>query len=392
MSDAQSLQPLPPQTEKKRGGGVVFWLMLLVVAGLSAGWFFMNQGAGKAADKRGDAPVPVETALVEKGTLNVTLDALGSVTPLADVTVKPQISGQLMEIAFQEGQMVQQGDYLAQIDPRPYENALHQAEGTLAKDTAQMEDAQTVFERDKKLLAVHALSQQDFDKQKALLDQLKAAVQVDQAAIDTAKLNLSYCHIVSPVTGRVGLRQVDAGNYVQTNDTNGIVKITQVHPISVLFSVPEDKLPPLIARMKGEEAAPLVTAMDRTQSAVLATGKLASIDNQVDSGTGTVKMRALFDNENDALFPNQFVNVRILVKTIPEALIVPVAAVQRGANGPFVYVVADGKVTIRPIVPGPAEGEKTSVTEGLKEGERIVTDGTDKLADGTKVQVSTKNK
>jgi len=385
-----------PASEPKRRGLLWVFLFLVLLGCGGGGWLYLNpaQADDDSAAKHGrahDTATPVETATAQKGILNITLDALGTVTPLADVTVKPQISGQLMELGFQEGQMVHAGDFLAQIDPRLYENALHQAEGNFAKDSAQLQQAETVLARDTKLIAVHALSQQDFDAQKAAVDQFKAAVQVDQAAIDTAKLNLVYCHITAPVAGRVGLRQVDIGNYVQMSDTDGIVKITQLQPISVLFSIPEDRLPQIMERLKNGDTI-TVQAMDRSQSKVLASGKLGAVDNAINASTGTVKMRALFDNEDLSLYPNQFVNIRILVQTFADALLVPSAALQRGANGSFVYLVTDEqKATIRPVTPGPAEGDKVSITEGLKENDHVIVDGTDKLSEGSKVKATGTN-
>src|SRR6266403_1632549 len=283
-------------------------------------------------------PTPVGTATVAKGDMPVTLSGLGTVTPLAMVTVKTQINGQLVEVAFKEGQMVNQGDFLAQIDPRPYQVALAQAESQLAKDQALLKNAQLDLERYDTLAAQNSIAKRTHDTQVSLVAQYQAAVKTDQAQIDAQKLNLTYCRIISPVIGRVGLRQIDPGNYVQTNDPTGIVVVTQLQPISVVFTIPEANLDEVMKRVRAGVTL-LVTAYDRNATIELAKGRLETVDNQIDTTTGTVKLRAIFDNQQEILFPNQFVNVQLLVDTIHDTVIVPSAAIQRDASGIFVYVV-----------------------------------------------------
>ena len=297
--------------------------------------------------------MPVGTAKVAKGDMPIVLSGLGTVTPLAVVTVKTQINGQLTEVAFQEGQMVNKGDFLAQIDPRPYQVALAQAEGQLAKDQASLKNAETDLQRYKTLVAQNSIARQTADTQAALVEQDRGTVQADVAQVDTQKLNLTYCRIVAPVAGRVGLRQVDPGNYVQTSDANGVVVLTQVQPISVIFTLPEDNLQAVLKQINAG-ATLQVTAYDRTGATKFETGKLQTIDNQIDPSTGTVKLRAVFDNPEQALFPNQFVNVRLLVDTMRDVTLVSAAAIQRGAPGTFVYVVKpDNTVSAQPVTLGP---------------------------------------
>jgi membrane fusion protein, multidrug efflux system len=329
--------------------------------------------------------MPVVAAPVEAGDMAVTINALGTVTPLANVTVRTQISGQLVEIAFTEGQEVAKGDFLAGIDPRPYQAALDNMQGQLARDQAQLENARRDLVRYSKLAAENSIAQQQRDTQEALVKQLIGTVASDQAQVDTAKLNLAYCHIVAPVSGRVGLRQVDAGNYVQVSDANGIVVITQLKPISVVFSLPEDNLTAIIPRLR-TGASLQVTALDRGGKTTLDTGTLSAFDNQIDTSTGTFKLRAQFGNTAETLFPNQFVNVQLLVDTLKAATIMPAAAVQRGAPGTFVYVVKpDNTVAVQKIALGPGDADRVSVSDGLKPGDRVVIDGADKLRDGAKV-------
>ncbi|TMJ58282.1 MAG: efflux RND transporter periplasmic adaptor subunit, partial [Alphaproteobacteria bacterium] len=299
-----------------------------------------------------------------------------------------QISGYLTEVAFREGQMVKKGDFLAQIDPRPYQVALEQAEATLAKDQALLKNAQLDLERYNTLVAQNSIARQTRDTQVSLVAQYQATVKSDQAQIDVQKLNLTYCRIVSPVTGRVGLRQVDAGNYVQTSDANGIVVVTQLQPISVIFTVAEDNLPAVMKRVRAG-ASLSVSAFDRTGTTELGTGTLETVDNQIDTTTGTVKLRAIFDNRDEVLFPNQFVNVRLLVDTMRETEIIPISAIQRGAPGTFVYVVTpDNTATVAKVKLGPSDGQRIAILSGLQPGESVVVDGTDRLRDGAKVTLA----
>lgn len=340
-------------------------------------------GGGRFGGQAG--PMPVVAATVAKANLDVTLDALGTVTPLATVTVKTQINGQIVEIGFKEGQMVKKGDFLAQIDPRPYEHQLEQAQGTLLKDQALLKQAEIDLKRYKTLLAEDSIAGQQVDTQESLVQQYKGAVATDEANVGTAKLNLVYCHITAPVTGRVGLRQVDLGNYAQTSDANGVVVITQMEPMSVIFTIPEDQLPQVLNQTtKGNVLK--VTALDREGKVKLAIGKLDTIDNQIDVSTGTVKMRALFDNDPEILYPQQFVMSRLLVRTLEDTLAVPTAGVQNGAPGTYVYLVKDDNtVTVRPIKTGPQSGDQVAVFGGLQAGDKIVVDGADKLREGSQV-------
>jgi len=332
-------------------------------------------------------PTPVGTAKVDKGDMPVALSALGTVTPLAMVTIKTQISGQLIEVAFKEGQLVNKGDFLAQIDPRPYQVALAQAEGQLAKDQALLKNAEIDLARYKTLVAQNSVARQTADTQAALVQQDRGTVQADQAQVDAQKLNLTYCRIVAPVTGRVGLRQVDPGNYVQTSDASGIIVITQLQPTSVIFTLPEDNLPTVMKRLS-TGATLGATAFDRTGATKLGTGTLETVDNQIDPTTGTVKLRAIFDNKEQTLFPNQFVNVRLLVDTLHDASIVPLAAIQRGAPGTFVYLVKpDDTVAAQPVILGPNDTQNVAITKGLAPGQAVVTDGADRLKDGAKVRL-----
>jgi multidrug efflux system membrane fusion protein len=332
------------------------------------------------------APVAVNVATAEKGDMQVILNALGTVTPLQTVTVVTQISGQLQEIYFTEGQMVKKGDPLALIDPRPYQAALNQAQGTLAKDQALLADAQLDLKRYQTLVAQDSIAKQTLDTQAALVKQYQATIISDQATIDTAKLNLSYCHIVSPVTGRIGLRQVDPGNYVTpTSTSNGIVVVTELQPISVIFTLPEDDVLQITQPVHAGQTLQ-ATAFSKDNTTKLGSGTLATYDNQIDTTTGTFKLRALFDNPDTALFPNQFVNIQLLVNTLHDQTIVPAAAIQHGAPGAFVYVVnADSTVAVKPVKLGVTQAERQAIVSGIDPGVTVVTDGVDRLRDGAKV-------
>jgi membrane fusion protein, multidrug efflux system len=367
------------------------WL-LLVAAIVGAGvWYYQRPQTEQKNPGRpqAGAPVPVGVDPVTKGDMPVILSQLGTVTPLATVIVQTQISGYLTEVAFQEGQMVKKGDFLAQIDPRPYQVALEQAQAQLAKDQASLADAELDLKRYNTLVAQNSIATQTRDTQVATVGQDRAQVMLDQAQIDAQKLNLTYCHIVSPVTGRVGLRQVDAGNYVTpTSSTTGIVVVTQLQPISVIFTVPEDNLPDVFKRWHAGAVLP-VTAYDRSGTVELDKGTLNTIDNQIDTTTGTVKLRAMFNNENFILFPNQFVNVQLVVNTLHDVDIVPSAAIQRGAPGTFVYLAKpDHTVAVQKVKLGPGDGQRVAILDGLQPGESVVIDGADRLRDGAKITIA----
>jgi multidrug efflux system membrane fusion protein len=368
----------------------LLWLVLILAIAGAIAWYFTHSGkqAGPTGRFQSGGPLPVGTTTVQQGDMPVIINGLGSVTPLATVTVKTQINGYLAAVGFREGQMVNKDDFLAQIDPRPYQVALEQAQGQLAKDQASLANAELDLARYEKLVAQNSIARQILDTQRATVGQDKGTVQADQAQVDAQQLNLTYCHIIAPVGGRVGLRQVDAGNYVQTSDANGIVVITQLQPISVIFTLPEDNLPAVLGQIHAG-ATLQVTAFDRTGKNKIETGTLATIDNQIDTTTGTVKLRANFDNAALNLFPNQFVNVQLLVDTVKNTEIVPDSAIQRGAPGTFVYLMKpDNTVAATPVTLGPDDGQKVAVTKGLNPGDVIVTDGADRLKDGAKVTVA----
>ncbi|HXW40904.1 MAG TPA: efflux RND transporter periplasmic adaptor subunit [Xanthobacteraceae bacterium] len=330
----------------------------------------------------------VGAATVALGNIRVIVNALGTVTPIATVTVQTQIDGQLMEVPFTEGQMVKKGDTLAQIDDRPYQLLKAQYEGQLARDQGVLAQAQLDLARYEKLAGQNSIARQQYEDQRFVVDQNIGTVKLDQAQVDQEKLNIFYCHIVSPVTGRVGLRLVDAGNYIQVSNSTGIAVVTQLQPITVIFSIPEDDLPEIMPQLSAG-ATLVVTAYDRANVRELATGRVAAVDNQIDTTTGTVKVRAQFDNTDNALFPNEFVNARLLVKTLQDVVTVPTSAILRGAPGAYVYVVnPDSTVSVRQITTGAVDGNLTAVISGLSAGERVVVDGTDRLRNGLRVSVA----
>jgi multidrug efflux system membrane fusion protein len=369
-------------------GAVVLALAVAVVLRLMfAGHAAMSgRGGGRFGGGAG-GPTPVGVASVTGADVPVIYDALGTVTPLATVTVRSQINGQLTQVVFHEGQMVKAGDFLAQVDPRPYQAALEQAEGALARDQALLKEAQIDLARYQGLAAENSIATQQVDTQQSLVHQYEGTVKADQAQVDMQNLNLTYAHISAPVSGRVGLRQVDVGNYVTTGDANGVAVITELEPISVLFSLPEDDLPAILTRFRSGAALP-AAAYDRSQTRLLATGRLSAVDNQVDVTTGTVKLRALFDNRDHILFPNQFVNVALTADVLQGALVMPVPAIQRGAQGTFVYEVKpDDTVAVQVVTLGPQDGQRVVVQSGLKLGDKVVTDGADRLREGAQVEV-----
>jgi multidrug efflux system membrane fusion protein len=341
--------------------------------------------SAKAPETPAVRAVPVVAAEARQGNLSVYLTGLGSVTASNIVTIRSRVSGHLVKVAFQEGQVVRKGDLLAEIDPRPFQVQLAQAEGQMARNQAMLKNAQRDLERFKTLLERDMISKQEFDGQIATVDQHEGAIKSDQAQIDTAKLQLAYSRITAPISGRIGLRLVDEGNMVQANDATDLAVITQLQPIAVLFSIPQDDLPPVLKKMQtGQRLA--VEAYNRDLKQKLATGILLTIDNQIDPNTGTVRCKAIFPNEDSALFPNQFVNARLLVDTKAGAVIVPAAAIQRSPQSTFVYVVKDGgTVESRNVLVGPGEGDDVSVDSGLSAGEVVVVEGVDRLQHGSKV-------
>jgi multidrug efflux system membrane fusion protein len=374
---------------RRRWGRRLLWLLVLaLIVGGVVWWVMRHHESASTGRFTSGGPMPVGTATVQKGNMPVIDNALGTVTPLATVTVQTQINGQLIDVGFQEGQMVNKGDFLAQIDPRPYQVALEQAQGQLAKDQAALADAELDLARYKTLVAQNSIAKQTLDTQAATVAQDKGTVQTDQAQVDAQKLNLVYCHITAPVTGRVGLRQVDPGNYVQTSSATGLVVITRLQPISVIFTLPEDSLPAVLQQVHAGQTLS-ATAFDRTGNTQIEIGQLSTLDNQIDTTTGTLKLRATFDNTALNLFPNQFVNIKLQVDTLKDTNLVPSAAIQRGAPGTFAYVVKpDDTVTAQAVTLGPDDGEKVAVTKGLDPGQVVVTDGADRLKEGAKVTVT----
>lgn len=364
--------------------GVLVVAVLLV---LSLVAWLLTPKESKAPGGRfaGSGPMPVVAAAARTGAMPITLIGLGAVTPIATVTVQSQISGQIVKVLFKEGQTVKPGDPLFQIDPRPYQVALEQAQGQLARDKALLANARTDLERYQTLFAQDSIAEQTLATQKSLVVQDEGTVKTDQAAIDAARLNLAYAHIVSPIKGRAGLQQVNLGNYVTPAEPNGLVVIAQLKPITAAFSLPEDQIPPLLAQLHAGKTLP-VTAWDRTHTNKLASGVLQSIDSTIDPSTGTLKMKASFANEEETLFPQQFVNIELLLNTLEGVVLVPQSAVQRGAPGTYVYVVnPDQTVSLRKVSVGAGDATDIVVQEGLKAGETVVTDGADKLKDGAQV-------
>jgi multidrug efflux system membrane fusion protein len=390
------LKPLPteaPSTappDKRRScwsSVLTTMVVLLLVAGIV--WWTRQGTAPQPQDggrfARNGAPMSVVDEAIGKGDVNINLNALGTVSSLATVTIRSQISGYLMKIDFKEGDEVKKGDLLAEIDSRPYEATLAQARGQLARDEALLKGAQVDLQRYQGLAAQNAVPHQTLDTQVALVAQDQGTVEADRAAVRSAEVNLNYTKIVSPIDGRVGLRQVDQGNYVTPGDTNGIVVVTQLAPISVLFTVPEDNLQAIAKRLRAGAVLP-VTALDRSGATSLAEGTLSTFDSQIDQTTGTIKLRALFPNDQRALYPNQFVNIRLLLDTHKDVITMSTAGVQRGVPGTFVYLInPDSTVSVRQVQLGVTDGTRVEVLSGLSPGDRVVIDGADKLREGAKI-------
>src|SRR5260370_14109362 len=365
-------------------------VVIVVVAVLGATTLRRTRADAKAstqsARNSANQSIPVVAAPVTARDVPVYLRGLGSATAFNTVTVKSRVDGQLVQVNFREGQQVKAGELLAVIDPRPFDVQLHQAQATLAKDQAQLTDAQVNLQRYTALFAEGVIAKQQVDTQQAAVGTLQGSIGADRAQIESAQLNLTYCRITAPIGGRVGLRMVDAGNIVHAADPNGMLVITQLEPIAVIFTLPEDNLPDVQKQMRNGSLT--VEAYSRDDSTKIATGKLVTINNQIDPTTGTDKLKAVFDNSDGALWPNQFVNIRLLIDVKKNALTVPTAAVQRGTQGMFAYVVKPDKtVEVRTIKTGVTEGNISSIESGLNPGEMVVTDGQDKLQAGSKVEI-----
>ena len=380
------------------------WILgvLLIALGAGGGYYYYttNDAApeqtraegGRGFGKKGDGAnrvTPVVAQPAKRGEVKVYLTSLGTVTPVRTVTVRSRVDGQIMRVLFREGQVVKQGDLLVEIDPRPFQAQLTQVEGQMARDTALLANARIDVERYRTLLAQDSIAKQQLDTQEALVRQYEGVVKVDQGLLDNARLQLAYSRVTAPIGGRLGLRQVDEGNVVRASDTNGLVVITQQQPITVVYTLPQDNLPAVLKRMQSGERIP-VEALDRDQNQknLLGNGVLLTVDNQIDTATGTVRLKAQFPNDDGRLFPNQFVNVRMLIDVRREATTVPSAALQRGARGQFVYVVKEDRtVSLREVKTGPTEGDMTVIESGVEPGELVVVDGMDRLREGARVEL-----
>jgi len=388
----------PPSSRKPKKRGLIWVVFLLIVAGVAgyAVWRASHlapvTGGGGGGRRGGGAgglggPVPVVVSKVARASIPVYLNGLGNVTAFYTVTVKSRVDGQIMKLDFNEGDLVHEGQVLIEIDPRPYQVALELAQGTLARDQAMLNNAKLDLQRYQTLLAQDAIPKQQLDTQIALVAQFEGNIKQDTANIDSAKLNLTYAKVTAPITGVVGLRQVDPGNIVHASDANGMIVITQLQPISVLFTIPEDNLPEVTKKLRAGAQLP-VNAYNRDNSKVLATGTLVTLDNQIDSTTGTSKLKAVFKNTDNALFPQQFVNIRLLVDTLGNQQVVPNVAVQNGQQGTFVYVVDEqSRVHLKPVQVGITTQTSSQILGGLSDGDRVVVDGTDRLIEGARVRV-----
>lgn len=383
-------EPTPPPGRKARRRSPLGFLIGLIILGALGYYSYRVLAPAPAerthAQRAGGAPQSVGVAAVGTGDIKIIYSGLGTVTPLATITVRTQINGILMDVAFKEGQDVKKGDLLVQIDDRPYKLLEAQYEGQLAHDQGLLQQAQSDLTRYQTLVAQNSIARQQAEDQAFIVKQYEGSVKTDQAQIAQEKLNIAYCHITAPVNGRVGLRLVDPGNYVQTSDTNGIAVLTQLQPISVIFSLAEDYIPDIMAQMK---ATPLAaTLYDRANVHELGSGTVTVLDNEIDTTTGMVKFRAEFPNPDETLFPNQFVNVQVLVRTLKNVITAPVPAIQRGAPGTFVYLLnPNNTVSVHKVTVGPSEGGMVQIVSGLKPGDRVVTDGTDRLSDGARVVI-----
>ncbi|MBE7190242.1 efflux RND transporter periplasmic adaptor subunit [Jatrophihabitans endophyticus] len=386
----------PPRSRTRRGLSFIGTALIIIIIGAAVFYAYKTlvPTGEKPATKTaaGGPPPTVGVATIGRGDIEIDVEALGTVTPIANITVKTQIDGQLTGVGFKEGQLVKAGDFLAQIDPRPYLALLHQYEGQLAHDQGLLDEAITDEKRYATLLAQTSIARQQAEDQKYVVQQDQGQVESDKGLIEAQKVNLAFCHITAPVSGRVGLRQVDPGNYVQTTDTNGIVVLTQLQPISVIFSIPENVIPAVEdaqAKLTGKTAKLQTTAYDQADLNKLATGSLETLDNTIDTTTGQLKARAIFANPDNHLYPNQFVNIHLKLRELENVIVAPTSAVQRGTPGTFAYVVgSDDKVSVKKIELGPTQGAMVAITGGLAQGDRVVVDGSDRLRDGLKVRVA----
>jgi len=377
--------PLDPPSRPRRNRTLLLAASLVMLAALLA-WWAWPRAEVAADDAGGRKPTPVRIARASAEPLQLRLKAIGTVTPLHSVVVRSRVDGELLKLHFNEGQHVKAGDLLAQIDPRPYEVRLAQAQGTQQQNLAELENAERQLRRFGELQAQNYVSGQELSDQQSKVRQLQGRRMSDQATVDEAKLQLQYTRITAPVSGRVGLRRVDVGNLIRSSDADGLVTLAQTAPISVLFTVPEPELPALLDAVRSQPALP-VQAWDREERAALGSGELSSVDNVIDTATGTLKLRAQFANADDALFPNQFVNIRLQLGA-QDAVVIPDAAVQFGSKGNYVHVIdKDDKAQRRDVVLGPADGTRVSVRSGLKAGEKVVVEGIDGLEDGSAVRI-----